>query len=487
MIKRCSSGRPGPQISMVLLLATGVAVTSGCPQSSDDRSGKRPSSSGAVATGTRSAPDESTALQGLASTSEEDDSGTTAETDYLTTSGPASDLIAIARLADAWTNRKSIATAVSDLGLLVATGSTAVNLEPAALADVKGNPPPMPTDECPTANLNQASGETFLSTYYARTAKVYPWPSTRPEWEKLRCYGIVNDRDAPVRVCVDGQAPSAVRVRAIETRDTDNTGDVDRPPSEAPGYDRALPKTVPSGLPRAVTSTVPIYNVVLVPQGRQLEARAEPRPGASVVTTLSADSRSLMGTGESVGQGLSRWVQIQTTEGPAWVRRQNLARVRSRGEIVADSRYEQVPLALLDALGRAKNPDLGIRGLYVMHFADPVHITADEWSTAVVEKKNFNSAACEACVAGTLQDLLDMALTDTLRDAAAVRAVGTMQHGPNRSWLVPLEFSGFNLVTVYDPQDTDCIGYDWKTVAFFFDEENGAPKIVGVGFDSWSP
>ena len=53
---------------------------------------------------------------------------------------------------------------------------------------------------------------------------------------------------------------------------------------------------------------------------------------------------------------------------------------------------------------------------------------------------------------------------------------------------IPIEFSGFNYVTLHDPGDNpDYGGLDWFTWYVSIAYEKGAPKVVGLTIDQWSP
>ena len=392
------------------------------------------------------------------------------------------DAMAIAHLARAWSTGNGWTKAIGAEGLEVTIGDgPSMNVTAEALARVRTSPPPStPSEDCPEADLNQTAGDPFLEAYFARDVVVRSSPSNLPSWGSWRCYRFDAPTVAGVRVCVKDEA-DGVRVRALQTAVSEGgTGPA--------AFDRLI---LPAAQRPVVSTTaktdVEAYNVVLLEAGDSLNARSEPDPQASVVYSFASDAREIIAAGKTVTKGTTRWIQLQTPNGPGWVKRHFVARQRTPEQMQADGRFAARWLELTDTMAAAGTPKLGARGLYIMYFGDPIRVTKDSWSQVTAGSRKFNGAACEECVEGSLQKIAVEALTDVLRDANSQQTFGEFRRGPNSSWSVPPAFSGFNVVTVFDPQDTDCTGYDWTAVAFLFDVEDDEPTLVAVGFDAWSP
>ena len=389
-----------------------------------------------------------------------------------------SDAAALALLAEAWSTGAGLSQAIAPEGLSVAVGSAQVRrFDADALGEPRRSSPKLSVEDCADATLNAVVGEPFLTAYFSVDAKIRAWPSDRAEWSSLRCYGLDAPERPAVRACVkdtdDGPRVAGMQVGLTSRPDTGKT--VTR-------EDRAL--ATPAAPKAAVGET---YNVVLVADKDMLNARAEPNADAKIVHRFSPKARGIESTGQTKTVEKTDWIELRTPDGTGWVNRHFVAHARGAAQMESDPRYVFLAESLLRALREKKTPSLGRRGLYVMHYGDPVRVQGVDWSVAAEQARKYDGSACRECIDGTMRSVVGNALTDALRDANAERAYGKMRTGANQSWQIPTKFSGFNLMTVFDPHDEACPDVDWMTAAFFFDEEDGEPQLVGVAFDEWSP
>ena len=378
---------------------------------------------------------------------------------------------AIAALARAWSTGTDWARVVSSDGLRIAAPEREPTLIPVeVLARSRAEPPALPTSDCPEGTLHHV-GDAFLTAYFAKGAKIGRWGSE----PAADCYGVGEPSRLAVRVCVERKS---TRVRSIEFG---RHGSFD----DNPSFD--IPAWEATGSSQGETAVDEFYNVVLLEDGDSLVARSAPRPGAEVVHRFPATARGLEGTGKTTQVGADIWVEIVTPSGRGWVERTLVCRARTADQMRVDGRYARAIDEVWMAISGAETAVVGRRGLFVTHYGSPVQVPSNNWSSAIKESRKMDGAACEGCVVGSLQKIVGEALTDALRDANSQWTYGEIRGGGNRSWLVPDTFAGFNVVSVYDPHDAGCTDFEWKTAIFFFDEERGAPKLVGIAFDSWSP
>ena len=326
----------------------------------------------------------------------------------------AVDAAAIAALADAWSGGSTAwAKAVGPDGLAVAVGMGApveVSLE--ALASIRDAPPSLVTEDCEQGTVNQAVGEPLLAAFLCAGSQGSP-VGVGPAGV-VRVSGATASKapDQPVvRACVQSGA-EGVRVEAVEA------GLQDRPTTE-----ESLPRVfapMPPAAPKAPADGPAKYNVVLIAAEDTLAARAGPKHDAATVYQFSHSAREILGTGEVNRSDDAMWVSgRKTPKGPAWVDRTYLSRARNADEMASMPQYRRAPLDLLQAVSGEGTPSLGSRGLYFMHYAAPIKITAGDWQNALAESRKFDGVACEDCIDGTTGKILGAALTDTLRDANA--------------------------------------------------------------------
>ncbi|MEM7675115.1 MAG: hypothetical protein AAF449_03830 [Myxococcota bacterium] len=394
------------------------------------------------------------------------------------------DAKAIARVARAWSTGNGWTDAVGAKGLtLVAADGASVTLGLDALAKIREQPPGFATENCSEATVNTIFGEPLLEAYFGIDAKIQPWPSDNAAWSAYRCFGLVPANEGPaVRVCV---VDDEDRVRAAVVQ----VGLTERPTAQVAlaHPDLALSKE-PQTVPTARSDAGPgEYNVVRIAKHTTLPAYRQADLKSAVIHRFVADARSIPATGANKKDEASAWIQLTTPAGPGWVERRFVARVISKDDMTKDDRYRQAMTELLHALVDKPSSSAVPRELDIMHYDEPLRWSSIENARALSMSRKWAGPACESCIEGTVRDVIGGALTDVLHDVNAVTAVGELRSGPNSSWLIPVEFSGFNLISIYDPHDTDCSGYDWMSAAFFFDEQDGAPALVAVGFGAWSP
>ncbi len=384
---------------------------------------------------------------------------------------------AIAGLARAWSTGRGWADAVGDDGLQVAlAGETPRRVGLSALSDARMNPPPWPTPGCPSADLNLAVGEPFLTAYFAPGASLGPWVSDRDEWSTFDCHGIDAGAGAAVRVCTT-RRQGGIKVVAIEAG-------LSRRPSAGQRIESEAMAVAPAP---ARSPEHDFYNVVLVPVDEHLAARAQPRSDAPVVHRFAATARGIPGRGPARTVDENVWVPLESPAGPVWVDRRFLARTRTPEQMRSDSRYTMAIDEAWSAFVHGASPKIAQRGFFIEHFGTRIRVGIDDWSATIKKQRRLDGAACEDCMEGSLQEIVGDALTDALRDANSRWSYGEIRKGANSSWALPASLSGFNVLSVFDPLDSSCTELDWKTAIFFFDEEDGVPKLAGLAFDSWSP
>lgn len=391
------------------------------------------------------------------------------------------EVAAIAAFATAWATGKDIASLTVPDGLAVAIADEAPRTVGRARLRF-GRRLAFPTAECKRATLSQIAGQPLVDAYYSVDARVSEWPSERKAWSNLRCFGFDAPGQPPqsaVRACV-AETPDGLRMAAIQVS-------MDERPPRGERLYRPRP-TAPKGTSTPKSPADAVYNVVLVGKDDTLNARAKPSADAEVVHRFKAAAKRLRATkAEQVTKGKTRWLQVETPDGPGWVNRHFVARARSVGDMKRDPRYTYALYDLVDSLGRRTTPNLGQRGLFIINYGKVLQLPLAEFVSRAAQVGKFDGSACEDCITGSIRTVVGGGLTDVLHDIDAERVYGRMKRGPNPSWRIPVEFSGFNLLAVYDRQDLPCGGYDWTTAAFFFDDEQGQPRLVGVGFDNWSP
>lgn len=260
--------------------------------------------------------------------------------------------------------------------------------------------------------------------------------------------------------------------------------------SEVAGKDAEAEIPPPPPPPAAPAPTGP-YAVVLVAPGDVLNVRAEPDPAAAVVGTLGPAARGVVATGERRPVGSAEWAQVRVGAATGWVNAAYLTEDVDAMRFKGDDRVLTL-LASLSGAIRSRGSMAGLlapRGLYISHFDPPRRLRPDEAAAlwADTTRRSFNGAACgEACVQGTFREVLGEAYLDAYDDADKRLGFDEWLEGGNPSAKLPAVLAGFHFVTVYDPGDQPDVP-DWEAVTVFVEYVEGAPRLVGLARNAWSP
>jgi len=261
--------------------------------------------------------------------------------------------------------------------------------------------------------------------------------------------------------------------------------------------------------PRWVQADLPALNgvpaarqarVVLVADDDNLNVRTGPGVDNPVFGML-APGTVVRTTGNSTPVSSSRWVEVSTPAGLGWVNERYLAAVVDRNAFAADDRVGEAldeMAGIMADLGDL-TPVVSWRGLYVSHHDDPVRFgdlddlltdrTTYKWPSNAfdVNDPDFANEApsrtfAEEIAASFVSAYLD---TDTVITFNEPIEAG---NGRLAEYAIPFALAGFNYVGVYDPGDNpEYGGLDWTIWYVSFDYEGGAPVVVGLTLDQWSP
>jgi len=228
------------------------------------------------------------------------------------------------------------------------------------------------------------------------------------------------------------------------------------------------------------------FDVVLVAEDDTLNLRERPDPKSPVLATLAPDAKGLAATGRTE----SGWRELTVGERTGWVNERYLTEHATA--FATDARV----LALLQTFAAAlrtgadPTPLVARRGLYRAHFAPPLHVPRAAIAERLADPARLllEGPACgERCVERTFGELLAHPFLTTFWDPERTLSFDEWRAGGNASASPPAELEGFHFVTIFDPGDYPCLGLDWRTAAVFFEYEDGAPRIVGLAEDEWSP
>lgn len=208
-----------------------------------------------------------------------------------------------------------------------------------------------------------------------------------------------------------------------------------------------------------------------------------------------------LGATEVVGSSV--WAEVDSPAGPGWVNATYLAAVVGADAFADDERVTD----LLDDFASAIaddgdiRPMISARGLYVSHHADPIHFsrtdldgiltdpTTYKWPSAALDESDPDQLA--EIPSRTFAEAITERWLDTYDDPDRVLTSNQPVTGGNGrlpEFAIPFEFTGLNYVGVYDPgDDQQYEGLDWTTWYVSIDYEDGAPRIVGLTVDEWSP
>jgi germination protein M len=249
-------------------------------------------------------------------------------------------------------------------------------------------------------------------------------------------------------------------------------------------------------------ATDQLRNVVLVAEDDVLNVRLAAGVDHEIIGMLAPGTQVGL-TGPRTEVGNSTWVEIVTPAGAGWVNNHFLAEVVDDTTFAGDHRV----IALLDDMAEvvAARGDLsavaGSRGIYIAHHADPVPFSPGELVTALSDSTTYKwpSNALNADDPNEAAEIPSRTFAEAIGDRYAstwddpdrmYQFDQAFEGGNGRvaEFAIPFELSGFHFVSVYDPGDNpDYGGLDWTIWHVSFDYEDGAPVVVGLTLDEWSP
>lgn len=208
-------------------------------------------------------------------------------------------------------------------------------------------------------------------------------------------------------------------------------------------------------------------------------------------------------TGDTDVVGSSTWAEVATPAGAGWVNATYLGAVVSAGEFAGDGAVIDVldDFSAAIAAGGDITPYVSARGLYVSHHAAPVRFDRNElagilddpttykWPSNALDVNDPEQAAelPDRTFAEAVTDKFLSAYDDADTQLTRNEPI-TGGNGRLPEWAIPFELQGFNYVGVHDPgDDPQYGGLDWVTWYVSIDYENGAPRIVALTLDEWSP
>jgi hypothetical protein len=239
-----------------------------------------------------------------------------------------------------------------------------------------------------------------------------------------------------------------------------------------------------------------LRRIALVAEDDVLNVRVDPDVAAPIVGMLPPGSVVVL-TGEQAATGPSVWVGIETPRGAFWVNSWYLTPVVGADEFANDARVPQ----LLDALEAIIGDDgdlrrvTGRRGLYVAYNDEPIRFSRDDLASILTDDTTYRWASAGADAAEVPARTFADAIADSF--LSAYHDVDTEMtrnepitggNGRIPAEAIPFELRSFNYVGVHDPGDDAAYGgLDWVTWYASVDYEDGAPVVVGLTIDSWSP
>ncbi len=246
-----------------------------------------------------------------------------------------------------------------------------------------------------------------------------------------------------------------------------------------------------------------LRRVVLVAEDDVLNVRLAPGVTHDVIGML-APGVTVVPTGPQVEVGSSNWVELATPAGAGWVNDHFLAEPVPDGD-AAFSEDDVVDLIQRMSDIMANDGDLrevtGRRGLYISHHDAPVRFSREEmigiltdpteykWPSNALDINNPDDAA--EIPERTFSEAVADRFVSTWDDADRITTVDEpIEAGNSRipEAAIPFELSGFHYIGVHDPGDNpDYGGLDWTTWYVSMDYEDGAPVVVALTLDEWSP
>ncbi|MBT8199525.1 MAG: GerMN domain-containing protein [Acidimicrobiia bacterium] len=244
-----------------------------------------------------------------------------------------------------------------------------------------------------------------------------------------------------------------------------------------------------------------LSRVALVEEDDVLNVRQDPTAESPILGMLVPDV-VVIRTGLQEVTGSSIWEQIETPLGQFWVNGRFLAAVVSDENFASDPRVPDLldRFAAIIAADDDLRPVTSRRGLYVSHHGDPIRFSTSELSTILTDPATYkwpSNALSEddpefqqipgrtfaQAVADSFLSAYDDSDTTTTINQPIEAGNGRLAE-----YAIPFEFESFNYIGVHDPGDNpDYGGLDWVTWYVSIDYEDGAPVIVGLTIDMWSP
>jgi hypothetical protein len=239
--------------------------------------------------------------------------------------------------------------------------------------------------------------------------------------------------------------------------------------------------------------------VALVAADDVLNVRRDPTAGAPVVGML-LPGVVVKRTGPEQVSGSSVWAEIETPTGGFWVNSWYLAAVVTGEDFAGDAGVPDLldEFAGVVAAGGDLRAVTSRRGLYVSHHADPVRFSPDQlatiltsattyrWPLAAIGDDDSVEIPPRTFTAAVADGFLS-AYDDPDRATTVNQAIAG-GNGRPPEMAIPDELRSFNYIGVHDPgDDPQYGGLDWVTWYVSIDYEDGAPVIVGLTVDAWSP
>ncbi len=244
-----------------------------------------------------------------------------------------------------------------------------------------------------------------------------------------------------------------------------------------------------------------LSRVALVAHDDVLNVRQDPTVQSPIVGML-VPGVVVVRTGLQEVTGSSIWEQIETPLGPFWVNGRFLAAVVTDDNFATDPRVSDLldRFAAIIAADDDLRPVTSQRGLYVSHHGDPIRFSTSELSTILTDPATYkwpsnalsqDDPEFQQIPGKTFAEAIADSFVSAYDDTDTMTTINEpIEAGNGRlaEYAIPFEFESFNYVGVHDPGDNpDYGGLDWVTWYVSIDYENGAPVIVGLTIDTWSP
>lgn len=244
-----------------------------------------------------------------------------------------------------------------------------------------------------------------------------------------------------------------------------------------------------------------LSRVALVAEDDILNVRQDPTVQAPIVGMLMPGV-VVVRTGLQEVTGSSVWEQIETPLGQFWVNGRFLAAVVSNANFASDPRVSDLlnRFAAIIAADGDLRPVTSQRGLYVSHHGDPIRFATSDLSTILADPTTYkwpsnalsqDDPEFQQIPGRTFAEAVADSFLSAYDDPDTMTTINEpIEAGNGRlaEHAIPFEFEAFNYIGVHDAGDNpEYGGLDWVTWYVSIDYEDGAPVIVGLTIDTWSP